>query len=329
MVAVIHTWWRLSRPRLLPFVLGLVVLGYAWAHWDRALTVRGGGALGWALLAWTALNAGTLWLNATLDRDEGPVLLGDAVPPPPHTAALAYAALAGSVALAVPAGLPVAACAAACAALAVLYSHPATVWKGHPVGGPLVNVVGYGLLSPAAGFAAVGVPPDLRTLLVWPLAAIGILGTYFAAQAFQGDEDRARGYRTLVATHGPAVVLGAVRACFGVAVLGGAALAAAGWLPRTLLPALVAWLPVDRYVAGWARAAGGGTEAHARGFARRLGWVLALAIALAFVPYVIDSVEDRPVAGLATAAGHPPDRPRLPPSALRLWERANGSATAE
>lgn len=314
--------WRLARPRLLPFVLGLVILGWAWAHWDRALTVRGGGALGWVLLAWTALHTGTLWLNAALDRDEGPVLLGDPAPVPPAAGAMGYLALLLCVLFALPAGAVPTACAAGCAALAVLYSHPRAVGKGHPLGGPLVNVLGYAGFSPAAGFAVVGVPPDVRTLLVWPLVAAGILGTYFAAQAFQADEDRARGYRTLVATHGPRVVLRAVRACFLVAMVGGCALAVAGWLPRPLLLAVAAWLPVDRYLVAWAARPDGGTEAHARGFARRLGLVLGLAIGLALVPYVVDSFFDRPVAGLATAAGHPPDRPLLPPSAMRHWERS-------
>lgn len=317
--------WRLSRPKLLPFVLGLVVLGWAWAHWDRALTVQGGRELGLALLAWTSLNAGTLWLNAALDRDEGPVLLGDPVVPPPSTSVAAYVALAVAALLGLAAGPVVGACAAGCAVLAVLYSHPAAVWKGHPVGGPAVNVLGYGVLSPMAGFSVVGVPPDVRTALVWPLAGIGILGVYFAAQAFQADEDRRRGYRTLVATHGPAVVLRAVRGCLFVGMAGGLLLTLAGWLPRTLLPCVVGWWWVDAHLSDWAATPGGGTEAHARGFARRLGWVLAVAIALAFVPYVVDSAGDRPVAGLGTAAGHPPDRPRLGPSAMRQWERARGA----
>ncbi|MCA9571391.1 MAG: hypothetical protein KC656_26310, partial [Myxococcales bacterium] len=63
--------WTLARPRLMPFVVGLVVLGYAWAHWDRALVVRGGRELLVVCVAWALLHAGTLWLNAALDRDEG------------------------------------------------------------------------------------------------------------------------------------------------------------------------------------------------------------------------------------------------------------------
>jgi drug/metabolite transporter (DMT)-like permease len=36
---------------------------------------------------------------------------------------------------------------AGCVALAELYSHPKTAWKAHPWLGPLVNVIGYGLLT--------------------------------------------------------------------------------------------------------------------------------------------------------------------------------------
>jgi 4-hydroxybenzoate polyprenyltransferase len=327
-VSPIAAWWTLSRPKLLPFVLGLVVLGWAWAHWDRAMTLRNAPALGYALVAWAWLHAGTLWLNAALDRDEGEVLLGEAVAPPPGTEAAGYAGLLVCLGFAWMAGPIVTACAAACCVLAVAYSHPSLVWKGHPLGGPLVNVVGYGLLSPMAGFAVADVPPDARTLAMWPLAAVGILGTYFTAQAFQAEEDGRRGYRTLAATHGPAVVLAAVRVCFAVALLGGLVLSVIGWLPRTLLVGVVAWVPTDRYLARWAAEPGGGNEAWARSFARRLGATLLLAIGLAFVDYVVDSWNGAPVAGLGTAAGHPHDRPRLPPAEMRRWERLHPDGAA-
>ena len=34
--------YALARPKLLPYVLLLTTAGYGWAHWDRALTMRGG-----------------------------------------------------------------------------------------------------------------------------------------------------------------------------------------------------------------------------------------------------------------------------------------------
>jgi hypothetical protein len=320
-LGLIRALVALARPRLLPYVLLLVLAGYAWAHWDRALVVRAPLGLLAVLVAWTLLHAGTLWLNALLDRDEGPVLMGATVRPPSGTAVAAYVALALAVVVASLASAGAGLACAACAVLAVAYSHPATAWKGHPLGGPLVNVVGYGLLSPLAGFAVVGVPADVRTLLVWPLGALGILGTYLAAQAFQQDEDRARGYRTLVATSGPAVVLGAARVAIGLAAAGGMALSAAGWLPRACVLGAVGWIAVDRYLAAWAREPGGGSEARARGFAARMLGAGVLGIVLAFASYAVDSFAGRPVAGLGTVRGHPPDRPLLPPLALCDWER--------
>ena len=56
-------------------------------------------ALALVLLAWVALHAGTLWLNAALDRDEGEVLWGRAVPVPANAALGGYAALVGTVVL--------------------------------------------------------------------------------------------------------------------------------------------------------------------------------------------------------------------------------------
>jgi 4-hydroxybenzoate polyprenyltransferase len=301
---------RLARPALAPYVLGLVVLGFAWAHWDRALTLRGGGALAIVSLAWLALHCGTLWLNAAVDLDEGPVLFGDPVRPPVWTALAGYAALAVSVPIAFGAGTVAGAACAGSAVLAVLYSHPRTFWKAHPLGGPLVNVIGYGLLSPLAGWSVVGVAVTPRTLVVWVLAGFAILGTYLAAQAFQEAEDRARGYRTLVATHGPRAALLGARVAIGVAMVGGVALAVAGWVPRFTALGCLGWWWVDAHLARWSRLPDGGTEREARTFTVRMLVTALLGIALAFVEYAADSFAHRPVAGLGTVAGHPPDLDR-------------------
>ena len=274
------------------------------------------------LAAWTLLHAGTLWLNAAVDRDQGEVLFGRAAQVPPIAVPAAALALAASVLVAAAASVWSAIAAALCAALAVVYSHPRDPWKAHPVGGPFVNVAGYGVLSPFAGWATVGVAADVRTLAVWGLAALGILGTYLVAQAFQGDEDRGRGYRTLVATHGPTVVLNAARVAIGIAFAGCVALCIAGWMPRPCLLGAVGFLPVDGGLRHWARQADGGSERWARGFTFRLGGALLLGILLAYGEYVRESLSGEPVAGLGTVAGHPPDRPRLAPQALRRWERA-------
>jgi 1,4-dihydroxy-2-naphthoate octaprenyltransferase len=321
--------WHLARPRMWPYVMMLVGAGYGWAHWDRALDARGLEHVPVVMLAWTLLHAGTLWINSAVDRDEGEVLLGRAVPPPRGTMQYGYAALVGTVLLGSLAGVTVGVVAALCATLSVLYSHPRFFWKGDALGGPAVNLIGYGLASPMVGFVIVGVPATPRTLVVWPLMGLAVLGMFFAAQAFQGEEDRQRGYHTLVATHGSAVVISAARWCINVSVAGGVVLALIGWLPRSCLVCVPGWWVLDRWLVAWAREPNGGTEAWARGFTKRLLWVGLLGLFAALGDYVWDSWQNRPVAGLGTEAGHPPDRPLLPPGQMRLWERSVGGVIQE
>lgn len=304
-----------------PYVLLLVLAGYGFAHWDRALSLRGVSALPWVLAGWSLLHAGTLWLNAAVDRDEGEVLLGRSVPVPKGVTAWGYGALVLAVLLAW-VGTPLAGAAClVCAVLAVLYSHPKTLWKGHPVFGPLVNLLGYGLLTPMVGWVAVGVPLTARGAVAWGLGASGVLGCYFLAQAFQEEEDRARGYRTLVATHGPRTVLQASRLCLAVGLMGGMALSAWGWLPRACLLGLPFGIWVDLWMRRWASAPERGSEAWARVAAWRLMITGLVGLALAFGEYARESFAGEPVAGLGTAGGHPHDRPVLPPAALAAWER--------
>lgn len=304
----------------------LPVVGFGWAHWDRALRLQGEAELGWVLGAWWALSAGTLWLNAALDRDEGEVLLGEAVEPPAGIERWAYAALLLSVLLALQATAIAAFAALVCAALAVAYSHPALAWKGHPVGGPAVNLVGYGLLSPLAGWSAVGVVPTPRTVGMWVVSGLGVLCCYFVAQAFQGEEDRARGYRTLVAVHGHRGALMAARTClagaYGVCVVYGLM----GWLPRICLLAVPTWWAADDWLRRWTATIDGGDASWAAGFAKRLLLAGLVVVALVWGELRQAAAANQPVAGLGTVAGHPPDRPRLPPVALYLWELREGRA---
>ncbi len=305
---MIHALWVLSRPRLLPFLWLLVIGGYGWAHWDRALFIRNPGSLPWVILAWTMLNAGTLWLNAALDRDEGPVLFGGRAAVPARIAEAGYGALFFAILLSLPAGALATALTALSALLAVAYNHPRLAMKGHPLGGPLINWFGYGILTPMVGWVIADVPQNPRTLAILAAVSAGVLGTYFAAQAFQAEEDRARGYRTLVVTHGPAVTLLAARSGVGLAVFLALGMAAIGWLPRECLLGAPVFLWLDRWLAHWAHQPGGGTESDAREFARRAFLSGVTGIALATVDYVSDSLAQQPVAGLGTVAGHPTDR---------------------
>ncbi|MEQ1564745.1 MAG: UbiA family prenyltransferase [Myxococcota bacterium] len=237
----------------MPLVLGLPAVGYGYAHWEWALPLQHPAAMGWVLVTWGLLSAGTLWLNAALDRDESEVLMGPAgrVELPSRLPTWAYGALLASVGCGFAAGPAVGGITLACAALAIAYSHPSAAWKGHPALGPAVNLVGYGVLSPMAGWVVVGAPPTPRTAVTAALLASWVGATYFAAQAHQADDDRARGYRTLVATHGPGAAVGAARVLYWVAVGGLCGFAVLGWYPVTLVVAAIPAVLLDRRLASW------------------------------------------------------------------------------
>src|SRR5262249_1723813 len=127
--------FRLARPALLPFVLLLPLVGFGWACWSYAVDPPAPvvDALFLVLAAWTALDPGTLWLNAGLDRDTGEVLFGRAVTVPRGITFFACAALAAAVLLGFAAGLLAGILASICAVLSLLYSSSLTAWKGHPL----------------------------------------------------------------------------------------------------------------------------------------------------------------------------------------------------
>lgn len=291
--------WRLARPGGMPLVLGLPATGYGFAHWEWAAPDPRPWELGILLLAWWFLSAGTLWLNARLDEGDGEVLMGPRPEPVPHLERWGAGALAASVAIAATLGPGPVACAAACAALAVAYSHPATAWKGHPLLGPLVNVVGYGLLSPLAGWSLAGLPPTPRTAATAALVAAWVLGTYFGAQAFQQDEDRARGYRTLVATRGPRVAIEATRACYTASFVGMVGLTLAGWFPRPLLAATPLFFWFDAHLAWWALHPDAGVDA-ARTMLRRATLLALVVLATATAAHLDAVLDRRPPAGRDT-----------------------------
>ncbi len=300
-----HALWKLTRPAGTPWVLSLPVLGYGFAHWDHGLPARAVPQMALLVIAWWFLHAGTMWLNATLDRDEGDVLYGSpGTAVPVNTRPLGLLALFTAAALASLAGPIAGFAAASAAALSVLYSDPLTAWKGHPIGGPAVNLLGYGLLSPLAGWSIVGAPLTPRASLVLVLHSLMVLGTYFAMQAFQQREDAARGYRTLVVTHGPQRTLAAARALYFASFGGHAVLALAGWIPRGCLIPAVGYLWADQVLVSWAARDDGGTVQEAQHLVRRL---MTVGVGLIFVAYLhhgFQIVLGLPPGGLGTAGGH-------------------------
>ncbi len=319
--------WRLCRPVMIPWVALIPVVGFFLAHWDRALRLSRGWDLLWLCLAWIALHAGTMWLNAALDRDEGEVLFGEAVEVPASATPAGYAALILTVLLAAMAGWGPGLAALGCVVLAVLYSHPVTAWKGHPVGGPLVNLLGYGLLSPLAGWLVAAVSLTARSAAVLGLIPVMVLGFYFAAQAFQGEEDRARGYRTLVVTHGPVPTLWAARVLIGSSFLGFNLLALLGWLPEVCLVSVAFAFWVDRLLARWIARGDGGSGRWAAGLYQRLVASCVVLMVGVFGHYGLSKLGSGPSAGLATRAGWPLDRLEIREKAIQRAERQAGATS--
>ncbi len=304
--------WRLSRPQGAFWLSWIVLIGYGFTLWDWGMGPRGVSGLVAILCSWWLLNAGSLWLNAVLDDDQGEVLFqASPVSLPRGTTVAGYLALAAALAVSSMSRWPGVLCAAGAALLAVLYSHPRTRWKGHALGGPFVNLVGYGVLTPLAGFAQTGLPPTGRGAATLVLLAAWILGAYFVAQAFQADEDAERGYSTLVVTHGAVGVIRVARWLMGFSMLGVAAGIVLGYYPRLLLLGLpLLWL-TDRYIKRWQRAAAEPNaersgRAMAMGLHRRMMFSGAVLFVLAYCDYQADFQADRPAAGWATARGRPP-----------------------
>jgi 4-hydroxybenzoate polyprenyltransferase len=203
-------------------------------------------ALG-ALQIWVILlNGGTLAINSVFDKDEGDIGYLNAPPPlPRHLLAFSVGLLAGGqlVAFALPAGFRIAY--AICFALSILYSVPPFRFKAVAGVDWVINMWGFGTLTPFAGWAATGRPLDAGHALVLLAFCPLFAGLYPLTQLYQMEEDRRRGDRTL------ALLLG-LRASLGVAI-GCTALAFAlfGWAAAVLevrawllVVPLVAWLAV-------------------------------------------------------------------------------------
>jgi 4-hydroxybenzoate polyprenyltransferase len=243
------------RPVEWPIMAAHTAVGYL-----LAVGLSGAGAgdhLGPALLAlllWVVcLNGGTLALNSAFDRDEGDVAYLRQPPPPPrHLALFSFALMAVGqlAALRLPRGFALAY--AVCFVLSILYSVPPFRLKAVAGADWIINMWGFGTLTPYAGWASTGTPVDPAGTLVLlgfcPLFA----ALYPLTQLYQLDEDVRRGDRTLASVLGPRgsldVALGAAAVAFALfaaaAIRAGWRLPADSWRFGFLALAAAGWIAV-------------------------------------------------------------------------------------
>ena len=156
------------------------------------------------LVLWVVcLNGGTLAINSAYDRDEGDVAYLRSPPPPPRRLAgfsLGLMGLGQLLAIALP--VRYAAAYALCFLLSVIYSVPPVRLKAVAGADWVINMWGFGTLTPYAGWAATGLPLDAARSLVLLAFCPLFAALYPLTQFYQLEEDTRRGDRTL------AVVLG-------------------------------------------------------------------------------------------------------------------------
>jgi 4-hydroxybenzoate polyprenyltransferase len=310
----------LTRPRGALLVPLLPLLALWMAHWDRALRFENWDSVLVLILSWFSLHCGTMWLNAVLDQDQGAVLFGSPCEVPANTRIFGYGALVLAIILSFLLGFVPGLLTILCSLLAVLYSHPRTRWKGHGLAGPLVNLLGYGFCSPLIGWWVADVSLTVRAAIIISLVPWFVLGCYLLAQSFQEEEDRARGYATLVVTHGEKRVVQLASWCFHLVFIQLLLLAIAGWLPRVVVVVVLPYILLARVLSDWQREPNGRALLQAEQAMSRLT-VSAIVLLLALLVHQAQALHSRgPSAGLGTAFGYPADRLEVRARAIHRME---------
>ena len=246
-----------TRPAEWPIMAAHTALGYVLAVGFSGLAT--GESLGAALLGlalWVVfLNGGTLAINSAFDKDEGDIgYLRQPPPVPRHLFGFGMTLLVagGAASLLLPPAFTAAY--GVCFVMSVLYSVPPFRFKAVAGVDWLINMIGFGALTPYAGWVVTGRPADRPILLVFAAFAPLFAALYPLTQIYQFEEDRRRGDRTLALMLGErASLLLAVAATivafvmFALAGMGRGWLALApggGWRMGLLAVALLTWLVV-------------------------------------------------------------------------------------
>lgn len=242
-------WLLHLRPTEWPIVAAHMLLGWLLAagfRWPPSLVVLG-------VAVWViALNGGTLALNSAFDNDSGDIAFLQNPPTPPRGLALGAAGLmllGLVIAWQLPA--PFAILYLASVVMSVLYSVPPFRLKSVAGADLVINIIGFGTLTPWAGWALAGGPLDLAHALLLVAFAPLFAALYPLTQLYQMAEDRERGDRTLALRLG---ARGSLRFAFGAMLLAFALLSTAAgvsdwsgerwWRYALIATAAVAWLAV-------------------------------------------------------------------------------------
>jgi lycopene elongase/hydratase (dihydrobisanhydrobacterioruberin-forming) len=269
------------RPAEWPIMAAHTALGYLLAAGlaGALAGLRLGAALLGLVLWVICLNGGTLALNSAFDRDEGDIAYLRSPPPPPrHLAVFSTALMALGQALALALGASYALVYALCFLLSLAYSVPPVRLKAVAGADWIINMWGFGTLTPYAGWAATGLPLDgargLVLLAFCPLFA----ALYPLTQLYQLEEDTRRGDRTFASLLGVPRSLDVALAAAGLAF---ATFALGGWRAGWRLSGgdVARWAGLVLALGGWGavllpwrrRWAGMDPAAHQRGMYRALG----------------------------------------------------------
>lgn len=218
------------------FLLG-TLLATGWALPVKATL------LGWLIFV-ALLNGGTLAINSAFDQDEGDIGYLKSPPKPPrHLLSVSAAMLVAAAALGFLLPLPFALINLACVVMSVLYSVPPVRLKARAGWDLIINCLGFGLLTPLAGWALTGCPFPPAILLATGGFAFLFAALYPMTQIYQVAEDSQRGDRTLVIRLGVGSSLTlALLAALVAHGLFGWALLDLGRNPLLLGLSLLAWL---------------------------------------------------------------------------------------
>ncbi len=199
---------------IMPYLLHLRPLGFPYFGLTYAAGyLLGGGHQSWihwklfflGFFVWVAcLNGGTLCFNSYYDRDEGDVAFLDAPPEPPkylHVFGLLLMLL-GFVFVFFYYPAILRAPYLSCVLLSVLYSHTSIRLKNVVGAAEIINMVGYGFVSPFAGFVLTGKTLQGGWWLVFCATMLWNLGGYWITQVYQIPQDRKKGDITFATRFG-------------------------------------------------------------------------------------------------------------------------------